>query len=115
MKRSRKKYRFPRFARLILGQYNAWLVGGAADPKNKDPRDFDIVVEWEDWRHVAMLIPKDAKIGLFGCFKVISDGKVVDIWPGTLSEAIQSAKCKFASNPFKGILIEKNITGKGST
>lgn len=101
--------RLPRLARLILSQYNAWLVGSAADPNNHNPKDFDIVVSWEDWKHVAMLIPKgtNTTLTIFGGLKCISDGQTVDIWPGNVGDIMLSAKAKYAMNPQLGILLEK--------
>lgn len=37
-------HKFPRFVVALTNQFDAWIIGSAADPNNNNPRDFDVVV-----------------------------------------------------------------------
>lgn len=64
----------------IIGE--AWIIGSAADPEKRSPRDYDIVVPFHMWYKVAASIPKSARPNTLGGWKMISDdGVEVDIWP----------------------------------
>jgi len=97
--------RLPRLVWLICGSYNAWLVGSAADPANNDPKDYDIAVPFNDWKNVSLLIPKDAKPTMFGGWKCVSDGKVIDVWPDDIINIFLCAKCDFMWQPKHNIRV----------
>lgn len=99
--------RMPRLVRMITTQYDAWIVGGGADPDQKNPKDWDVVVSYVDWQKVCLLIPKDAKLSLFGGFKFISDGMEVDVWMGDIGSVMTCHKCKYAYQPKYDILLKK--------
>ena len=78
----------------------AWLVGGAANPyKDKLPRDYDILVPWDQWPDVSILIPDTAVKNTFGGFKfeitVEDQVKTVDIWPGDLASVAKHPKLEW--------------------
>lgn len=87
--------------------HDAWVVGSAADPNNKEPRDWDVIVPYSKWNAACQLIPKDAKVNSFGGFKCISEGKEVDVWPDELGNVMQCQKAKFAWHPRSGIRLTK--------
>lgn len=103
----KKDRRMPRLVRLICGSYDAWVVGGAADPANKFPRDWDVAVPFSEWPEVALLIPKDARPTLFGGWKFVSDGQVVDVWPAEVIQIFNCAKCEFMWQPQRNIRIKR--------
>jgi len=76
----------PSFVQQVTTMYGAWIVGGAALPNlEAPPRDWDIVVPWEHWRSVAMLIPGDARPNQFGGWRFKTHtGQEIDIWPEDL-------------------------------
>lgn len=87
----------------ITSSFDAWIVGSAADPSNKDPRDYDVQVPYSQWGKACLLIPKDAKVNTFGGFKCISEGKEVDIWPGELGWVMTRPMSKWVWHPASGI------------
>ncbi len=101
--------RLPRIARLICGQYNAWLVGSSADPNNNKPKDYDIAVSFSDWPKVALLIPKDARPTLYGGWKFISDKKEVDVWPAEIIDIFLCSKCDWMWQPQYNVRIKKEV------
>lgn len=100
--------RLPRLVRLICSLSDAWVVGSAADPYNKDPKDYDVAVPFGQWKKVAVCIPKDAKPTIFGDgWKFISDGKEVDVWPDDIVNIFLCAKCEWMWQPIRNIRIKK--------
>ncbi len=97
----------PELVAKLTCSFDAWIVGSAADPENKDPRDYDVLVPFREWQKASQLIPKDAKRNSLGGFKCISDNKEVDVWPGDLDFVLKSSKLKWAYHPFSGIRITK--------
>ncbi len=99
--------RIPRIVRLICGSYDAWIVGGASDPNQSIPKDYDVCVPFRQWKEVALLIPKDARPTLYGGWKFQCDGFLVDVWPQDLGDVLICAKCKWAWQPQHNIRITK--------
>lgn len=77
----------------------AWIVGSAADPTNKNPRDWDVCVPFSQWDRAALFIPPDAKPNSFGGWKCVSEGKEVDVWPGELGRLMASYVTKWVYHP----------------
>ncbi len=69
----------------LTHNFEAWIIGSAANPNVKDPRDIDVVVPHSRWNDAAYAIPKNAKVNSFGGWKFIDDGIEIDVWPGELS------------------------------
>lgn len=104
-----KVNQLPRMVRLICSLSNAWLVGSSADPKNPSPKDYDIAVPFQDWRRISALIPKDSKTTMFGGWKFVSDGKVVDVWPDDIINIFSCSKCDWMWQPIKNIRIQRYV------
>lgn len=100
--------RMPRIVRLITGAYDAWVVGGAADPNDEHPRDWDVAVSFSDWHHVSNLIPKTARPTLFGGWKFESDGQEVDVWPCEIMSIWKCAKCNWMWQPRLNIRVKRD-------
>ncbi|MDP1712680.1 MAG: hypothetical protein Q8K86_09520 [Candidatus Nanopelagicaceae bacterium] len=66
-------------------------------------RDYDVVVPFYEWGKAAVLIPKNAKPNTFGGWKCVSEGKVVDVWPGDLGWLMQNAVLKNVWHPRSGV------------
>lgn len=56
----------PKLVLDLVYAHSAWIVGSAANPDNKEPRDYDIIVPFSEWNKACMLIPMDAKVNHFG-------------------------------------------------
>ncbi len=90
---------------------DAWIIGSAADPNNKEPRDYDIWIPVNNWRVACNIVGniKDIKLNTLGGFKVISDGKEVDIWTCEMEVMLKSSFFKFAHHPNSGIYIKREL------
>jgi hypothetical protein len=97
----------PELAAKLTHVCDGWIVGSAADPENKSPRDYDIVIPFNKWREAAALIPKDSKRNTFGGWKCISENKEIDVWPDELGWILTKPMVKFAWHPFSGTRISK--------
>lgn len=97
----------PKLVARLTHYHEAWIVGSAADPTNKSPKDYDILVPLSKWQDAAGLIPEGAVSNSFGGFKCVEDGIEIDIWPGELSWIIQRPKCLYAYQPKTGIRLKK--------
>lgn len=96
----------PRLVVSLTNQFDAWLVGSAADPKSTNPRDYDVIVPMYEWHKAVHLLPPDATMNSFGGWKCISDGKEVDVWPGDLGWLLQHPKARWALHPRTGIRLQ---------
>lgn len=98
----------PRLVARLTHYHEAWIVGSAADPANKTPRDYDILIPLSKWQDAAGLIPEDAVSNSFGGFKcIVEEGIEVDIWPGELSWIMQRPQSQYAWQPKTGIRLMK--------
>ena len=95
----------PSFVQQVTTLYGAWIVGGAALPSDEPPRDWDIIVPWESWRDVALLIPGDARPNTFGGWRFKTHtGHDIDIWPEDLGVYIaRRGFFKAAYHPKSGL------------
>lgn len=91
---------------LSLNHY-AWVVGSAANPKNDNPRDWDIIVPFSEWHKITAIIPSDAKVNRFGGWKFMSEGYEIDLWPGELSFFL--TRTRWAWNPGLGFRFEGKL------
>lgn len=97
----------PKIVSKLTHFHEAWVVGGAADPENEFPRDWDVLVPLTKWQDAAGLIPDNAKVNSFGGFKIVEDGIVIDVWPGELSWLMQRPKCNYVWSPKSGVRYKK--------
>lgn len=86
----------PRLVLALTHAHDAWIVGGAANPENEQPRDFDIIVPFSKWQEACMLIPMDATVNHFGGWKCTSEGVEVDVWCGDIGWLMSKSHCKYA-------------------
>lgn len=94
----------PPLARKLCDHFEAWIIGGAANPSAQKPRDIDISVPHFLWVKAAVLIPKTARPNTFGGWKV--PGKTpIDIWPDDLARVVTYSGCLWAWQPRLGIRI----------
>lgn len=84
--------------------FQAWIVGSAADPSNKNPRDYDVIVPYSEWGRASHLIPKDAKVNSFGGWKFYDEDYQceIDVWPGELSFILLYYNAEWAWQPHYG-------------
>jgi hypothetical protein len=97
----------PELVAKLTHAHDAWIVGSAANPDNKTPRDYDVQVPYSEWGKACMLIPKDAKRNSFGGFKCQCEGLEIDVWPGELGWIMQRPMCLWAWHPASGIRLNK--------
>jgi hypothetical protein len=97
----------PRLVLSLTHNHDAWIIGGAANPDNETPRDYDIIVPFYEWGPASSLIPPNATPNSFGGWKCISDGIEVDVWPGDLGWIMQRPKCVWTWHPKTGIRIKQ--------
>lgn len=88
--------KIPKLVALLSVNFEAWIVGSAADPNNKEPRDWDVIVEFSQWEKAASLIPLDAKPNSFRGWKCFEEGVEIDVWPGEIGFVMRSSKSKYA-------------------
>ena len=79
---------------LVVGSYAKLLAGD-----NVDPNDFDLLVPYEHWPVIVLLIPKHARLNSFGGWRFTveyADGVPVevDVWPGSLEKYLSECKTK---------------------
>ena len=103
--------KYPALIIALIHNHDAWIVGSAANPDNKDPRDIDIIVPFSQWQSASALIPKDAKVNTFGGWKCqckINDLTIeVDVWPGDLGWLMQHPQAQWAFHPRSGTRLQK--------
>ena len=83
-------------------QLGCWVVGGAANPDNIKPRDWDLIAPFEIWDLVAPIIPANAVPNSFGGWKFIVDGIEIDLWPGSLAKFLANPHSQFIWHPLSG-------------
>jgi len=97
--------KYPKIVTKLTTLCDGWLVGSSALDSDKEPRDYDVFIPIDKWLEASNYIPYNAKINRMGGFKVISDGKEVDIWTGKMEDFLASNYFKCAYNPKTGIRI----------
>lgn len=105
---SKARGSLPKLALVLVNQYDAWIVGGAADPEQTSPRDYDVVVPFYHWPSVAHLLGGySATLNSLGGWKCVSDNCEVDVWPGDLGWVMCHQAAKWAWQPRYGIRLRK--------
>ena len=99
--------KYPKLVLALTHCHDAWIVGSGADPNNKEPRDYDILVPYSQWQKASSLIPMDAKVNTFGGFKCISDGIEIDVWAGDIGWLMQRPGCTYVLHLASGIRFKK--------
>ena len=85
---------------LIVGSFAKYLCG----EEEIEPNDFDLLVPYEKWEVVSLLIPDTAKLNKFGGWRFEvqaygSDEMVeVDVWPGSLMDYLSKCKTKYGGS-----------------
>lgn len=77
--------------------HDAWIVSKPVD--GEEPRDWDVIVAFSNWKDAAALIPAAAKPNAFGGWKFTDEGKVVDVWPGEMAWLMTNAAWMGAWHP----------------
>lgn len=102
----------PRIVALLTHNLDAWVVGSAADPEVKNPRDWDIVVPHHNWYKALMVMPKKDTIkpNSFGGWKFSDEdegGVEIDMWPGEMGWIMQRPKIKWVWHPATDVRFRK--------
>ena len=95
----------PALVRVLTTMHDAWIIGSAALPDVTKPRDWDVLVPFEQWAH-AMLLIRDLPyvFNTFGGFKVSQDGCSIDVWPGNLGDYMsRGGYARAAWHPQSGV------------
>lgn len=105
----------PIFVKQICLSYDAYIVGSGAayisgEEGIKANNDWDIIIDPLDWdKFLPFMLDKQFKLNSWGGFKLLSEGKEIDIWPASLHNYIASNKAsKIIYKPKGGKLITIN-------
>lgn len=75
---------------LIVGSYAKKLMGEV-----EASGDYDLIVPYDKWQTVSLLIPKDAKLNNFGGLRFEDKhGNEIDVWQGSLHNYLNECKTK---------------------
>ena len=77
---------------LIVGSQAKRLVGETIDSKNSD---WDLLIPYDRWQTIALLIPENARPNKFGGWRFRTDDTEVDIWPGDVVLYLTECKTKY--------------------
>lgn len=97
--------KFPGLVSKLTTLCDGWLVGSSAIVSDVEPRDYDVFIPIDKWLEASNYIPVDAKINRMGGFKVICEGKEVDVWTGKMESFLASNYFKAAYHPKSGVRI----------
>lgn len=97
--------KLPKIIALLTHNFDAWIVGSAANPVEANPRDWDILVPYHKWHAAVSLVPTDAKPNTFGGWKFNVEGVEVDMWPGDLSWLASHPLFRYAWHPLSNARI----------
>jgi len=97
--------KYPKIVTKLTTLCDGWLVGSSADMSNENPRDYDVFIPIDKWLEASNYIPQDSKINRLGGFKVICEGKEVDVWTGQMENILQSNYFSYAYHPKSGVRI----------
>lgn len=86
---------------------DAWIIGSAANPDIKSPKDIDVLIPTYNWFKIGHLIPKDAILNKFGGWKYIEDGEIIDVFLGDLPHIMKHHKFTHAWHYETNTLITK--------
>jgi hypothetical protein len=94
----------------MVQNYNAWIVGSAADPSStiKQVKDIDVIISFSLWNKVVGLIPENATKNNYGGWKYGDNGKIIDVWPDELNHFMSSDMPKYLWQPRYNIRYVKN-------
>lgn len=75
--------RLPKLVSKFCNGHGAWIVGSGA--RDTEPKDWDVVVPFNEWKQAALLVPENAKPNSFGGWRCVDHrGNHIDIWPADL-------------------------------
>lgn len=80
--------RLPALIRSFCFNNEGWIVGSGAlyllGLKEKDPRDFDILIPFYQWGLACRSIPENSLTNSHGGVKIVSDHTIIDVWCGDI-------------------------------
>lgn len=83
----------PQIPTFLAREFEAWIVGTAADPNSQlsNIKDIDVVVPFSQWARASKIISlKEPSCNKYGGWKIIDEGIVVDIWPDDITHVLTS-------------------------
>ena len=99
------KKKYPKIVTKLTTLCDAWIIGSAVVEEN--PRDYDVFVPIDKWLEASNYIPQNAKINRLGGFKMVCEGKEIDVWTGKMEFILTTNQFKFAFHPKSGIKISR--------
>ncbi len=92
----------------IYSQTGCWVVGGAADPDNLAPNDWDILCPYHLWSVVAASIPKTAMPTSLGGWRFEINNVSIDIWPDDLGRYLaEHSRANWVYHPRSGFRFKR--------
>lgn len=95
--------------------HGAYICGSqakrlAGEVVNSDSSDWDLLVPFEKWETLALLIPEDAKPNKFGGWRFTDDkGNEVDMWPGDPMRYLTNCKTKYGGSVYLADYINNRL------
>ena len=81
---------------LLVGSQVGYLLG-----KTKEkPGDYDILVPFEKWKDISILIPEDAEVNSFRGWRFYEEGVQIDVWPGSVFDYLTNCSLCLSSPVF---------------
>lgn len=78
---------------LLAGSFAKYLAGDLSEDVH--PNDYDILVPYNHWQKISLLIPKEATPNKFGGWSFADDHKnEIDCWPGDIFQYLSECKTK---------------------
>lgn len=93
---------YPRLVGLLVTNFDAWIVGSAANLKCDHPRDWDVLVPFHNWSKAVSCIPIDAKMNSYGGWKFKDGGVEIDVWPGDVGWIMSNPLTEWLWHPASG-------------
>ena len=83
-----------------MAVHGAYIVGSqakrmAGDDIPVDGSDYDVLVPFDKWQAIALLIPDSARPNKFGGWRFSDDkDNEIDVWPGDVTTYLRECKTK---------------------
>lgn len=84
--------------------HGGFLVGSVAKKimgEVDESHDYDVLVPYEKWQTICLLIPEDAKPNKFGGWRFCDDKcNEIDVWPGSVVDYLRDCKTKYGGHVY---------------
>lgn len=99
-------YRYCVLGAYIVGSQAKYIAGDIEEPEGSD---WDLLVPYDKWQIIAMMLPSNAGINKFGGIRFEADGVEIDIWPSSVEKYLKECKTKHADGNVRVVDFINNI------